>query len=310
MTKKTSEIMASGDFFKIRSYSGCVSAAFDLLCNNFATIFKKTWLYAIVLSLICGLYAFVTFPTLPAEDGGVNAWPWLIVMAEMAALTICATVANSRTKAGFLSLINGDSIKRAFSKHLKVSFLLLGTSIAVYALATAVSIGAAQGMFAHKVEQGTADNVILCIFIVFGIISLCCYLPFSYSITKHLLNESKTKDIFGRNYRIGMKRFGFLFAIGLITALVLTIVCIFMTLPAFITATASSVDTFGVENGDPTGLPSYFTWLSFLTNTVVCFIMTYITFWIDIVFCYAYGTIETELSETTQQKETTDIQYG
>ena len=84
MTKKTSDNMASSDFYKIRSYSGCVSAAFDLLCNNFATIFKKTWLYATLLSVICGMYAFVTFPTLPAEEGGVNAMPWLVALAEMA----------------------------------------------------------------------------------------------------------------------------------------------------------------------------------------------------------------------------------
>lgn len=309
MTKKTSDNMASSDFYKIRSYSGCVSAAFDLLCNNFATIFKKTWLYATLLSVICGMYAFVTFPTLPAEEGGVNAMPWLVALAEMAVLTLCATVANSRTKAGFLSLINGATIKKNFSKHLKVSLILLVTSIAVLVLATTVSVSTAQSLFAHKVQPETADNVILGIFTAFGIITLCCYLPFSYSVTKHLLNDSKTKDIFGHNYHTGMKRFGFLFVIGIITALVLTIVCIFMALPAFITTTASRADNFGVENGDPTGLPSYFPWLSFLTNTVVCFVMTYIIFWIDMAICYAYGTIETERTEALQQKETTGTQH-
>lgn len=309
MKEKTNDNIASNDFFKTRSYSGCISAALGLLCTNFATIFRKTWLYATIMAVIGGAFAFISFPSLTATEGAVNAWPYIIVLAEMMVLTICITVANSRTKAGFLSLINGLSVKKNFLKHLKVSFIMLGITIIFALTALMLSIGIARYMFTHNMPSETADNVITGVFIAFFVINICAYLPFAYSVTRHLLSDSKTKEIFGRNYHVGLKRFGFLFVIGTIILLVLMIVSAFMALPALITTVAAKIDGFGVENGDPSGLPSYFPWLSFLTNTVVCFILTYIIFWTDLTFCYAYGTIEADRSETLEQKAQNDEQH-
>jgi hypothetical protein len=283
--------MASRDFYKVRSYSGCAGAAFNLLCSNFATIFKKTWLYAAVLSLIYGLYAFVSFPALTVENGSVGFQLWLIALAETAGLTLCLIVANSRTKAGLLALISGDGIKTMFGKHLKVSLILTGIGVAVTIAVMGASILTAHCLLTHNVQPETADTAVLCIFAVAGATSLCLFLPFAYSVTRYLLNDSRTREIFGDHYRTGLSHFGFLFVIAIIIVLMLMVAALFSALPAFITTLASSVDRFGVENGDATGLPSYFHWLSFLTNTVVGFVMTYIIFWIDLTFCYAYGTI-------------------
>ena len=292
MTTAPTDNMASCDFYKARSYSGCVGAAFNLLCNNFATIFKKTWLYAAALSLIFGLYAFVTFPTLTVENGSVDFQPWLIALAETAVLALCFIAANSRAKAGLLALMTGDGIKTLFRKHLKVSLILTGIGLAVFLAVMGASILTAHCLLTHSVQPETADKAVLCIFAVAGATGLCLYLPFAYSVTRYLLNDSRTKEIFGHHYRTGLRHFGFLFVIAIIIALVLIVAALFSALPAFITTLASSVDRFGVETGDPTGLPSYFPWLSFLTNTVVGFVTTYLFFWIDLTFCYAYGSIQ------------------
>ena len=44
--------MEKTDFFKERSISSCLKSAFDLYCSNFATIFRKTWIPALVGSIV------------------------------------------------------------------------------------------------------------------------------------------------------------------------------------------------------------------------------------------------------------------
>lgn len=294
---KTSETMTSNDFYKARSYSGCIGAAFNLFCANFATLFKKTWMFALVFSVTCGLYAFVAFhaPT----NAGQPMTLGKIALTTCAALTIvvCALVANSRTKAGFLSLTNGYTVKQNFTKHLKVTAILAACTIVVGIISLAANMGLTHFFMAHKTSASTAGTVLMCTSAAITFLFAMACLPFAYSATRLLMHNAKAKEMFGRHYHTGVKHLGFLFVIAIIVTLIILVINVFMALPAYITATASQMDSFGVQNGDPSGLPSYFAWLSFLTISIVSFILTYAMFWVDLVLCYAYGTIETEVAE-------------
>lgn len=297
---KTSETMTSNDFYKMRSCSGCISAAFNLLCSNLATIFRKTWLFAAIYSIICGLYAFIVFPSTNSYGQPASARQIAFTIVGAAAITLCAIVANSRTKAGFLTLINGQTVKHNFAKHIKTSLTLAVVFIVASIVALAVNMALTHIFLTHKTPADTAGALLagsaLVVYLVFAIATL----PFAYSMTRYLLHDSKAKEVFGRNYHIGFKHMGFLFTIAIIVVLTMLIINIFMALPAFIVMTASQTNNLGITYGDPSGLPSYFPWLSFATNAIVGFIFTYVLFWADFVLCYAHGTIETDMAEKVQ----------
>ena len=294
---KTPETMTSNDFYKTRSYSGCISAAFDLLCSNFATIFRKTWLFAAIYSVICGLYAFIAFPTTNSYGQPSSAKQIVLTFAGTVAITLCAIVVNSRTKASFLTLINGHTAKHNFLKHIKVAFTLVAFFFVTSIIALAANMGLTHIFLTHKTSADTAGAILACSTLVVFLAFAIAALPFAYSMTKYLLHEAKAKEMFGHNYHIGFRRMGFLFTTAIIVVLTMLIINIFMALPAFIATTASQVNNFGLTYGDPSGLPSYFPWLSFVTNAIVAFILTYAMFWVDFVLCYAYGTIEADQAE-------------
>ena len=304
MKMEAQETMTSNDFYKTRSYSGCIGAAFNLFCANFATIFKKTWLPAMVFAIVCGLYAFTA--TNIAAGCGKAATPsgMLMVLGLELAITVCALVANSRTKAGFLSLVNGCTMKQNFIRHLKATAVLAACIIVAGIVSLAANMVLTHFFISHKTPETTAGTILMCSSAAVAIILAVTCTPFAYSMTRFLMHNTKAGEMFGKHYRAGFKRLGFLLVIGIIVALIMLVVNAFMALPAYIITTASQIDGIGVCNGDPTGLPTYFTWLSFFTIAIVSFILTYTMFWTDLVLCYAYGTIEADATEEAEMHKT------
>lgn len=294
---ETSETMTSNNFYKTRSYSGCIKSAFNLFCANFATIFKKTWMYAVVFALICGTYAFVAFPATTNMGQPVTLGKAALTAFAALAAAACALVANSRTKAGFLSLINDYTVRQNFTKHLKVSIVLTVCAIIVGLVSLAVDMGMTHFFVSHKTSAETAGTALLCASAAITFLFAMACLPFAYSATRVVMLNAQVKEMFGRHYRTGVKHLGFLFIIGIIVALIILVINVFMALPAYIAGLAAQLDTIGVSIGDPSGLPTYFPWLSFLTISIVSFVLTYAMFWVDLVFIYAYGAIKTDTTE-------------
>ena len=74
--------MEKKDFLKERSISSCLKSAFDLYCSNFATIFRKTWIPALVVSIVLSLQAF-----LPQQETIVPTTADLLLSLATAAAT-------------------------------------------------------------------------------------------------------------------------------------------------------------------------------------------------------------------------------
>jgi heme/copper-type cytochrome/quinol oxidase subunit 2 len=65
------------------------------------------------------------------------------------------------------------------------------------------------------------------------------------------------------------------------------------TLPLIILSGAQGASLQGtIAFGDPSGMPSYFVWLFFLTTLITSFIMTFVSAWMLFTATYAYGSIE------------------
>ncbi len=279
--------MITNDFTKRRNYAECLGTAFNVLCANFATIFKRTWLFCTIQSLFLGLTVFCL--SLWAHGA---ASP-IVCLCITALFSFCAFVANSRTCAGFLHLINGERTKGLIFKHLKVALLVLALVVIVFLVVSTANACAVASLVARHVSENKVFALMLAITASVLLVAMFAFLPLVYSATKYLVTKDmKFVQIFKRDYRNGLRHVGYIFIVVLLSLLSISIGLVFMISPTLIVVYANQLDCMGMANGDPTGLPEYFKYLIFVTCTLGCFIVRYFGFWTGLVACYAYGHIE------------------
>lgn len=73
---------------------------------------------------------------------------------------------------------------------------------------------------------------------------------------------------------------------GIIIAIVTAIVC----LPGIVLIVAQLFSQLGALEGDPLGVPGYFTPLLFLVFTAISFILCHVVAWLQITLVYQYGS--------------------
>ncbi len=279
--------MITNDFTKRRNYAECLGTAFNVLCANFATIFKRTWLFCTIQSLFLGLTVFCLSlwahaATLPIAG-----------LCVIALLVVCTFVTNSRTCASFLHLINGERTKYLIVKHLKVAMLVFALFAILFVTISTVNAYAVASLVARHVSENKIFAVLLATTACILLIAIFAFLPLVYSATKYLVTkEMKFVQIFKRDFRNGLRHVGYIFIVELLSLLSISVGLIFMISPTLIVVYANQLDSIGMANGDPTGLPDYFKYLIFVTCTLGCFIVRYFGFWTGLVTFYAYGHIE------------------
>lgn len=282
--------MITNDFIKRRNYAECLGTAFNVLCTNFATIFKRTWLFCTIQSLFLGLTVFCL--SLWAH-GTMSSLPTVVCSCAVALLSVFTFFTNSRTCAGFLHLINGERTKRLTLKHLKVAILFLALLAIVFLAISTINVFVVVSFIERHVSEG---NIFIPLFASTALISLIAIffmLPLVYSATKYLITtDMKFVQIFKRDYRNGLRHVGYIFIVTLLSLLSISVGLVFMISPTLIVVYANQIDCIGIANGDPTGLPGYFKYLIFVTCTLGSFIIRYFGFWTGLVACYAYGHIE------------------
>lgn len=279
--------MITNDFTKRRNYAECLGTAFNVLCTNFATIFKRTWLFCTIQSLLLGLTVFCL--SLWAHAATLP----IACLCVIALLAFCTFVTNSRTCAGFLHLINGERTKHLIVKHLKVAMLVFALFAIVFVAISTINACAVASLLARHVSENKIFAVLVATTAGISLLTIFALLPLVYSATKYLVTkEMKFVQIFKRDYRNGLRHVGYIFIVELLSLLTILVGLIFMISPTLIVVYANQLDSIGMANGDPTGLPDYFKYLIFVTCTLGCFIVRYFGFWTGLVTCYAYGHIE------------------
>ena len=98
----------------------------------------------------------------------------------------------------------------------------------------------------------------------------------------------------GRYYGRGLSHWGILFLVFFVSILVAELASLVVMMPAHVLNMANQAAHNGLLMGDPLGMPSYMTALTFVTFTLCCFIEFYISQVVMIHNYYVYGSIETK----------------
>lgn len=285
--------MEKTDFLKERSISSCLKSAFDLYCSNFATIFRKTWIPALVVSIVLSLQAF-----LPQQETIVPTTADLLLsLATAAATAVVFVFLAPWFWSKLIGLFCEMTPKQIYWKNVRLNGATTVMCVAFLVVVLAASFALGAGLAAANIGKATAMGVATIGTVCLTIVFLFAVVPLLYSLTKYVVDPQRTlRQAFTTDYRTGARRYGFLLGTSLIlTIIVLIIVCV-MSVPMIVLLMANHANAEGMMLGDASALPGSFSTLYFVAQTAMCFVAQYSAVWFFLTALYACGTVDTRLN--------------
>ena len=286
------------DIYQDRSYSRCIKSAYTLFCDNFAIIFKKTWIPALAFSLSSGLAATMEIAMTDAGDtldGALKTLFFILPVVLVGLVSACMFY-------GFLiSLLNGETRRYNVIRFIRQTILMIGIGIVATVIVAGVGYSGFHIAVSNKIPTSQSAGIAMIAGVVMAVLLVLLLLPTAYTTVKYLIEDKmKVFNILGHPYCKGMRYWGFLFIVMFITAIISSIVVLLANMPMLIVSIANSMNSAGLQMGDPSGLPSYFTVLAFLTSTATSMFSVYLNVWVFFVLYYGYGSIEVRLKQKKQ----------
>lgn len=282
------------ELYKVRSLSSCMKAAYDMFSTNIKTIFRRTWLPAVVAGIIGGLSPLVFYniayqlPSVAAFSSSSN----IATTVSGLVLTVLAIAAYVWFDAIIVSLLNGSSMKANLPRVIRLALLVVAITVCIAIIDAAASLIPLIGKTQKNLTPETL-NLCFAISIAVYVIFVIAVLPLLFSSMKYLMEpKQKLLSVVGRQYKAGWRHWGYIFMLCLLSCIICSIIYLIAALPSTITGMAVITDAKGMALGDAAGLPGYFMPLACVATFIAWFIMVYVGAWFTIVMYYAYGHIE------------------
>lgn len=277
-------------FLKKRSYLGCIKSSLDMYGENFVKIFKKVWIWCILMAVTTGTLAAVGFPNFAGNNAVFGSVVFVV-------LSLIAFFVDIKIKSLLFSFLNNKTGNGNFISMLKVGVTCVCIALFAFAALALLLLVLAKAMSMLGWSQESADISFSIAMLLLCIAAAVLVLPFSYSSIKCMLEGSGIKGAFIHGYRTGLRRVGFLFTLFVVLMLITGLISSLFILPGILVITADKLNDFGMSLGDPTGLPSCFAALKFVAAAQISLFGEAFSFWAIIVLCHAYGNIETGYRE-------------
>lgn len=293
--------MKINELFKHRSVTSCMKESYDLLTSHPKDLVKQTWKAFLPYALLTALFMYLRMPNKFLHDWG-EASPLLSFFLQ-SIVYVGILVALFFVGAALWRWITdkpfGETLKRftlvsicSYAVMLVVVFILI-ISFIVAAVGLGISLDKTVG------GSDTVGHVGL-----FALVMLleCCVmlaiaLPFAYVIPRYMLLEEGKALKTWKSFKTGFRHSGSIFKMAFLGGLIMMVCNIVFYLPMTILAGAQMYSQLGALDGDPVGVPGYFTPLFIIVATLVFFAYTYISSWLFTSFVYLYGSIEHDEQE-------------
>ena len=300
---------------KVRSSRVCIAAGYKLYTGNFRTIFRRTWVMALLYALLYGFCTSVMMKEFPRffiaiTTGHLYVPDYTVENVFVSIALILTLIVAIWLYSQFFSMlyqhrtqgiiaaaprffcINTD--KRILCHTIICALACLLLNIIIF---TIISVGAAYAIIKQSLA-GLGLVALLCLFF------LILAVPLSYPLMRYLTTrDARFLKILSHDYRVGFRQWGLLFTVAIITIILSVAFLALTTLPANILLLANFKALTGVLMGDPLGMPAYITKLTFLVFTLASFIQAYVIPSIFFPAYYAAGSIEAQEKERQKINE-------
>lgn len=313
---------------KPRSYRSVLADGYRLYNENFRKLFKASWILAIVYALCCGAFGTLTAIKVPELTLALmqqlssiqgffaeTAKTYALTIAGIIGLLLLAIAAMSMASATILNKLKehkdtgtistppywlttspammGRSLKGVF---LTILVLIIPMLLFIGMVAITESVKP-QALIGHL----TTFIVALCIVCIIIVILVQ---PLMYVLMKYVMEAPcKYWKTLSANFGCGMRHWGSLFLVFFLSMLLVQLIGLVIMLPSHILSYANQQAHMGLLIGDPLGMPSYMSTLTFATFTLCSFIEFYVSQVILVHNYYIYGSIDTKEQEREQQKQ-------
>lgn len=280
MEKEQDEILK-----KDRSVRACISSGYRLYMLSFRRIFRYSWVSAIVYAIvnsICGTI-MITHPELTMVS------LLLLIIVNALFISYGFAVLKQHQNAGSIGWPT-----RWFNIDIPIFIRTLKAWLFTLLISSVLScIFVAASVVGNYLSDIAAIGFIclVALFIIFFT------LPLAYTNTRYVLNDLDYWRNLKERYGIGLRRWGFIFLVTFITALIGTVCAVITSLPAIILSIAGNEANTGVLSGDPYNMPSYVGWLAAMVYLIIGFIQAYIVLSFLFPIYYMYGAIDTHEDE-------------
>ena len=313
---------------KPRSYRSVLADGYRLYNENFRKLFKASWILAIVYALCCGSFGTLTAIKVPELTLALmqqlssiqgffaeTAKTYALTIAGIIGLLLLAIAAMSMASATILNKLKehkdtgtistppywlttspammGRSLKGVF---LTILVLIIPMLLFIGMVAITESVKP-QALIGHL----TTFIVALCIVCIIIVILVQ---PLMYVLMKYVMEAPcKYWKTLSANFGCGMRHWGSLFLVFFLSMLLVQLIGLVIMLPSHILSYANQQAHMGLLIGDPLGMPSYMSTLTFATFTLCSFIEFYVSQVMLVHNYYIYGSIDTKEQEREQQKQ-------
>lgn len=313
---------------KARSYRSVLADGYRLYNENFRKLFKASWILAIVYALCCGAFGTLTAIKVPELTLALmqqlssiqgffaeTAKTYVLTIAGIIGLLLLAIAAMSMASATILNKLKehkdtgtistppywlttspammGRSLKGVF---LTILVLIIPMLLFIGMVAITESVKP-QALIGHL----TTFIVALCIVCIIIVILVQ---PLMYVLMKYVMEAPcKYWKTLSANFGCGMRHWGSLFLVFFLSMLLVQLIGLVIMLPSHILSYANQQAHMGLLIGDPLGMPSYMSTLTFATFTLCSFIEFYVSQVMLVHNYYIYGSIDTKEQEREQQKQ-------
>jgi hypothetical protein len=278
---------------KARSYRAILSAGTRLYITAFRRFFKASWLTALIYALVNAALGTLTAMKVPE----------LIVVIQLQLL---------RFQGVFIETL------QSYLPSLVLFFVLLCGTVGTMALAQAtifsllkthsengeIPVPASWWKPQTDLMGRTLKGVVLTLLVSIPLLIIApLLLPLWYVQTKYILEPaSGFWHTLRKGYVKAMGHWGLLFLVFFLTTLFILLTGLVVMLPAHILFLANYRAQMGVLIGDPLGMPSYMTALTFCTFVLCSMLYFYVCLPLLLNGYYIYGSIEAETKEHEKQQ--------
>ena len=299
---------------KDRSSRACIGAGYRLFTSNFKRIFRHTWLAAVIYGIVNGIYTSFLVTEYPKMFLAMTRGQLLVsentshsvLMSLVTLLMVISTIWLCSHISALLYQHRTEGVITAPARLFKINInrhaILRVIVWALVCIVLMLVISALVGGVAYFAI--TKQSLTLMGFAgLLGLAILLMTVPLGYPAMHYLTTrDTNLFKILGSDYVTGLRHWGMLFTVALVTVIFSTIILTLTTLPAVILSIANIKAQAGMIMGDPLGMPEYIGKLTLLVFTVAGFIQAFVMLSIFFPAYYASGSIETQEQERNEKK--------
>ena len=304
--------------FRLRSNGAAIADGYRLYTGKFRRLFRRSWIMAIFYAVAASLLTYACINYLPViaigrltgmGDATVDAHGALPVLLALAAVFFLLTTVGiaAHSFASMNEHRQTDTITPPAHWYGMIDWRIAVRALAAMLLVllpTVIAGIAAVGM--GKLASGyLSQTAILIVYALLGLLALTATVPLNLTVMKYVLTPgSQLLTTLKETYGTGIRHWGGLFVVLLVSAIVCLLLCFATELPAVVLCMANLNSQLGLLQGDAAGMPEYMGWLTIIVFAVAGFIQAYVQLAALFPLYYLYGSVVMQENERQQLNNT------